>query len=308
MEIARETLRQFYKRTNQPLPPELIGGDENVSHFAVKRRTAINRCTPFNRRDYYKICLIIGTGWYRSNSTVYYIEKAALVFTSPALASQWESAIEKQDGFYCLFNDAFLLNSIRPDIKHTSPLFNPALQPIIMLNDAQVSQLSQYYLHMETLLEADYTYKHEMIKHVLQLLIHEGIRLQKTPEIAPKPMDRLVTNFFNLLDRQFPVDSPENPLRLTTPADYAQQLNVHVNYLNAMVKKCTDKTTREVIQEKIIAEAQKLLYNTNWDVAEIAYTLGFEYPSHFNKYFKQYTGITPLAFRKEHGISIPVHI
>lgn len=39
--------------------------------------------------------------------------------------------------------------------------------------------------------------------------------------------------------------------------------------------------------------------NTDWDAAEIAYSLGFLYPSHFNKYFKQYTGTTPLLFRKK---------
>jgi AraC-like DNA-binding protein len=45
------------------------------------------------------------------------------------------------------------------------------------------------------------------------------------------------------------------------------------------------------------AEAKTLLRNTNWNIAEIAYALGFEYPSHFNKYFKQFTTQTPLEFR-----------
>src|SRR5438270_10743483 len=98
MELARETLRQYYYRTNQPLPPELQGRDENASHFAVKQRTSAIRTTPCNRRDYYKICLIIGTGLYRSNNKEYLVEKAALVFTSPLLASQWES-LSDQDGF-----------------------------------------------------------------------------------------------------------------------------------------------------------------------------------------------------------------
>jgi len=303
-----ETLRQYYYRTNQPLPPELQGRDENVSHFTIKQRTSAIRITPYNRRDYYKVCLIIGTGLYRCNNKEYLVEKAALVFTSPLQASQWESLSVDQDGYYCLFNDSFLLNSIRPDIKHASALFNPAIEPIIMLDDEATKQFRTYFAHLEQLHIGDYTWKYDMIKHALQLLIHEGIRLQQSTQITAKPLDRVVTNFLDMLDRQFPVDSPENPLRLMTPADFATQLHVHVNYLNAMVKKSTGKTTREMIQEKIIDEAKKLLHNTNWDAAEIAYSLGFEYPSHFNKYFKQHTGITPLAFRKESETGVPTHI
>ena len=45
-------------------------------------------------------------------------------------------------------------------------------------------------------------------------------------------------------------------------------------------------------------EARTLLQNTDWDVSEVAYSLGFEYPSHFNKYFKQYENATPMHYRE----------
>ncbi len=105
--------------------------------------------------------------------------------------------------------------------------------------------------------------------------------------------DRLVNSFYSLLNQQFPVDSPENSLKLLTPAHFADQLHVHVNHLNSVVKKFSGKSTRTIIHERIVTEAKALLRNTNWNIAEIAYSLGFEYPSHFNKYFKQFASVAP---------------
>ena len=141
-----------------------------------------------------------------------------------------------------------------------------------------------------------------MIRNVLHLLILEGIRLQShlREDHPVKPTHRIVTSFFDLLNKQFPVDSPENPLTLISPSHYAAQLHVHVNHLNAIVKKHTGKSTTTILKERIVAEAKTLLSNTDWAVSEVAYSLGFEYPSHFNNYFKQYTSITPLAFREQH--------
>jgi len=52
------------------------------------------------------------------------------------------------------------------------------------------------------------------------------------------------------------------------------------------------------INERLLKEAQSLLLHTGWSVADIANSLGFEYASYFNNFFKKHAGITPLAFRK----------
>ncbi len=72
---------------------------------------------------------------------------------------------------------------------------------------------------------------------------------------------------------------------------------MHVNHLNSVIKKNTGKSTSVIIHDRMVAEAKALLRNTSWNVAEIAYALGFAYPSHFNKYFKKFTEVTPLEFR-----------
>jgi AraC-like DNA-binding protein len=75
-----------------------------------------------------------------------------------------------------------------------------------------------------------------------------------------------------------------------------------------VIKKHTSKTTRTIIHERVIFEAKTLLQNTDWNIAEIAYALGFEYPSHFNKYFKQFTSLTPKEFRSKTTALLPQHL
>ncbi|MEJ7664064.1 MAG: helix-turn-helix domain-containing protein [Hymenobacter sp.] len=103
--------------------------------------------------------------------------------------------------------------------------------------------------------------------------------------------------FLELLERQFPLDSPARPLRLRTASDYAACLSVHVNYLNRTVRTLTGKPTTAHIAERILGEAKVLLRHTTWPVADIAHGLGFAYPTYFNNFFKQHTGLTPTALR-----------
>jgi len=63
-------------------------------------------------------------------------------------------------------------------------------------------------------------------------------------------------------------------------------LNVHVNHLNRAIKETTDKTTSQIIAERILQESKILLKHSSWTVSEIAYALGYHEVTHFNNFFK----------------------
>ena len=109
--------------------------------------------------------------------------------------------------------------------------------------------------------------------------------------------ERITAVFLELLERQFPIESIERPLQLKTAQDFATHLSVHVNYLNSSVKEVTGKPTTTHIAERIISEAKALLQHTDWNIADIAYALGFEYPTYFNNFFKKKTGYIPKSIR-----------
>jgi len=299
--VPTESLLQFYERTGE-IPGDLLNNVAGEGHFNVRSARVPVRKTPFNRRDYYKICLSTSKG--PGNGILLYddleikLSQPCLICTNPTVPASIEITYEITNRVSCLFDRQFIEGVIPPDIQYASPLFNPSLHPVIKLTQEQASKFSYYLIEMQSLQKSDYPFKRNMIRNILQLLIHEGIRLQQE-QLPPSSIikDRLLTNFFSLLNQQFPIDSPEHSLKLLTPAHFADQLHVHVNHLNSVVKKHSGKSTRTIIHERVVTESKALLRNTNWNIAEIAYALGFEYPSHFNKYFKQFTGDSPMAFR-----------
>jgi AraC family transcriptional activator of pobA len=72
-----------------------------------------------------------------------------------------------------------------------------------------------------------------------------------------------------LLERQFPIDSPTLVLKLKNPADYADALSVHINHLNRSVKEVTGKTTTAHIAARIVKEAKALLQHTDWNIGDM---------------------------------------
>lgn len=147
--------------------------------------------------------------------------------------------------------------------------------------------------------ESDYMYKDELIRNYISLIIHESLKLEPEEnfERNKNASSRLTSVFLELLERQFPIETTDTPLKLKTAQHYAHYLNVHINYLNRAVKEITGKSTTTHITERIITEAKALLQHTDWSISEIAYSLGFDYPTYFNNFFKKQTGTNPKAFR-----------
>ena len=101
------------------------------------------------------------------------------------------------------------------------------------------------------------------------------------------------------MERQFPIDENHTTVELRTASDFAKQLNVHVNHLNRAVKEITEKTTSNIIAERILQEAKIMLKHSEWNVSEIANALGFTEVSHFNNFFKNKVQISPLKYRNQ---------
>jgi len=83
------------------------------------------------------------------------------------------------------------------------------------------------------------------------------------------------------------------------PADYARLLNISVPYLNECVKNATGFAVSHHIQQRVVLEAKRLLYHSDYSVKEIAATLGYDDYPYFSRLFNKQTGTTALAFRNK---------
>ncbi|WP_317164754.1 helix-turn-helix domain-containing protein [Hymenobacter ginkgonis] len=188
----------------------------------------------------------------------------------------------------------------RSESLQQSPLFKIGGTPVFKLNDEQAAYITGVFHKMLAEQNTDYLFRNDLIRTYIQLIIHEALRMQPAANFVhhSNAASRITSLFLELLERLFPVESPEQTLPLKTAQDFANRLSIHVNHLNRAVKEVTGKPTTAHIAERVISEAKALLHHTDWDVAAIGYGLGFEYASYFNNFFKKHTGSTPLAFRR----------
>lgn len=106
----------------------------------------------------------------------------------------------------------------------------------------------------------------------------------------------VIGSFESLLNEYFSSGKPQET-GIPTVAYFAEQLHLSANYFGDLVKKETGKTAQDYIHAKLVDVAKEKIFNPAKSVSEVAYELGFKYPQHFTRFFKQQVGCTPNEYR-----------
>ena len=276
-----------------------------VGHFNVFNVADLmlaNRDRPpmtFDRRAFYKISLIRGRSRIEYADQVVDVDGGALWFASSRVPYRWLPHDQSQTGYFCIFTDEFLQPTKGRMALEELPFYQPGAYPVVPVAETEFSAIEAIFRKMEQEIASDYAYKYDLLRAYLLEMIHYVQKLQPTPVLAPIPnaSARLAAQFADLLERQFPLESPQQRLRLRTATDYAAQLAVHVNHLNRVLKEATGHTTTALVSSRVAQEAKILLKQTSWNISEIADSLGFADVAHFCNFFKRQTGLTPGEFR-----------
>jgi len=300
--MKNTSLEQFYKQIATNIPDEItreIGHFNVFSHKEVFAQLKLRPVMPYNKRAYYKISLIQGKNRAEYADKVIDIKESALLFATPRVPYHWIPEDENQTGYFCIFTDEFLIRNKSGVVLEDLPIFQPGGYPIFEITNEQVKELTSIFLKMNKELSSDYVYKYDLLRNYLLELIHYGQKLQPASVLHPthNAASRVTSLFIELLERQFPIESPQQRLYLRTAKDYADRLAIHVNYLNKVLKENTGKTTTGIISNRITQEAKILLKQTDWNISEIAYSLGFEEVAHFSNFFRKQTTFSPNNFR-----------
>ena len=293
------TLAEFYQSKIHWMPENL---KQDIGHFNVFRLDDFVGPTachlPYSRKDFYKITLVTGRSNYHFADKTVEVRGNALLFANPMVPYDWEPLDDQQTGFFCIFTEAFLqrhLHAASLDL----PMFKPGSQPLYSLNEEQRLAAKQLFEKMFTELNSDYAYKYDLLRNYVLELVHSALKLQPATTLYKdsSAATRIASLFTELLERQFPLETPGQQVRLRNAHAFASQLAVHVNHLNRSLKEVTGKTTTQLIADRLVQEAHALLKHTAWNVSEISYCLGFEEPAHFNNFFRKHAGTTPTAVR-----------
>ncbi|MBC8082861.1 MAG: helix-turn-helix transcriptional regulator [Hymenobacter sp.] len=253
---------------------------------------------PYACRTYYKISLLRGPSRVEYADQVLELAHPTLLFSGPRVPFQW-LPLGPLTGQFCVFTADFLAPTKSGVTLEELPIFALREPPALRLTAEQEVRVQRVFHLMQEEMASDYAYKYDLLRTYVLELIHLGQKLRPGTALHPahSAAARLTSRFVELLERQFPLETPQQQLHLRTAQAFADQLAVHVNHLNKVLKETTGLTTTELIAGRVTQEAKILLRQTDWTIAQIADSLGFTDVAHFSNSFKRLTAFAPGAFR-----------
>lgn len=198
------------------------------------------------------------------------------------------------EGFVCMFTKSFYNHVYTGNrlIRSDSILTN--VPPYSDMEGSGGKDLWQRFRLLQREFSKNHPLSREILCLELKILILQYLRSAGTIEVPGRAVHhkkQLAEQFSELVDKHY------KEFRTTAP--YAKMLNITPNYLNALTKAYSGFTAGQLIKNRVILEAERLLMHTVASVSEISYELGFHDNSHFGTYFKSAKGISPQRYRTE---------
>ena len=241
-----------------------------------------------HRHHFYTFILITeGSGSHEIDFENYDLKPNRLFLIAPGQVHAWNK-LNSVKGFVVLFNDSFVALAKGRKLMSAWPLFRPHLPNYKDLTIHEQNLWIEELKSMEQEVTSPDSFSQDSIFYSIGKLLVRTSRLYLNQTPKNESHDFLFT-FQEQIEKHF--------LELRAPKEYAALLNITPNHLNSLSKKKSGKTAGELIRQRVLLEAKRLLAHTELSVAEIAYKLNFEDNSYFGRYFKKYTGQTPETFR-----------
>ncbi len=140
-------------------------------------------------------------------------------------------------------------------------------------------------------------YSRKLIVSNIELFLDYCIRFYDRQFITREVVHQgILERFETLLNRYFESENPQT-IGLPSVAYCAGELHLSAGYLGDLIRKETGKSAQEYIQAKVIDVAKEKVYDHSKSINQIAHELGFKYPQHFTRFFKQKVGHSPNAYR-----------
>lgn len=280
----------------------------DANHFIVKNRDnyPVKDYISPGRRQFFKIFHITsGTGVLTVGLHRYLMGTGDIAFLHPDEIMSWQTTSTETGGHFCLIHpDYFGTANHVLNLFRQYPYFKPS-KAVIQLNDDQSAKINSYFELMVTEDGGKNEDKKQAILLHLQMMLLEAQRAGKNlTDVAVPENYRYIHGFLNLLESSFQTKDPDTTVRIKNASEFADQLNVHPNYLNSLVKNQTGKTLREHIQERLLYEAKTLLLQTDWDIKTISYVLGFSEQAAFTSFFHKKERSSPSVYRESVAASL----
>lgn len=249
-----------------------------------------------HKHDFFLVVLVSkGSGTHEIDFVKHKVKPRMLFILKPGQMHHWKFSPET-DGFVFFHSLSFYEGGAR-SVYHF-PFFSTFQStPQFILPKASFEKTEFFMRELDAEFKLNDLFREKKIRALIDMVYIELSRIHVRPsshnKTSGKYLDKL-HKFELLLDKKFS--------EMKTASQYAARLNITEKHLNRIVRDSLNKTTTQLIAERIILEARRMLMHSGFNVNQIAAELGFADTSYFIRFFKKNSGETPLAFvRRYHS-------
>ena len=273
--------------------------NENFEHLiCIEKSQNYSLETPIQLAQYCIILIHKGEGIYHADFASFNFSGPTILFSTP-LQTIFVDQLKNIEYTIILFHgDFYCIEAHREEVACNGLLFNNIyLEPSIIISEQQHNDFCKLIQNFEE--ELSNPDSSEMIlKSYLQVILAKC----STAKLKTISHDTVIVSKDEKME-QFRILLDEKYSTLHKPNEYAEILSISPNTLTKKSIKYFGKTPTQLIQDRLILEAKKLLHLTTFSIKEIAYQLQFNDEYYFSRFFKKYTQVSPQTFRNKGGIA-----
>lgn len=214
-----------------------------------------------------------------------------LFLDKPGNKMEWN--LSKPFFGYAIFVNSKLLDRVASAYTFTGYNRHEAL----FLTDRESKILQDLFIKAYEEYQRDNFSVEVLVSYASLILSYTQTFYERQFDTQSKLYDKVVADFYRNIEHYFSDNKSTD--KLPSVAFFADKAGLSVNYFGDVIKHFTGQSPIEHIHQYIIQLSKKYLRETKLSINEIAYSLGFEYPTYFTRFFRQKTGISPSKFRNK---------
>lgn len=250
--------------------------------------------------DFYLVLVITkGSGVHYIDSRKYIVKPGAMFIISPGQIHKWELG-QSTDGYVLFFTNKYFLLDFNSEKLTSLPFLQSTISlPCIMLDEVQQKQILSVFIKIEKEYSARNLNYHELIRIYLNEMFIKLARFySKTHSLKSVCNYELVqlNKFQSLIDLYY---KKHEPLSF-----YADKMSITQKQLSYLCKKVLNKKPSQLITERLILEAKRLIIHSEYTISMISDVLNYSDNSYFNRIFKKNCNLTPEQYRNSFSYHI----
>ena len=271
-----------------------------ISVFDIEKAKPITSNITFNFGVYIIFLKEFKCGELKYGRNTYDFQEGTLVFVAPGqvLGVELSTVAVEQKGWALVFHPDLIKGTALGKHIQDYSFFSYDSHEALHLSEKEKQIVLDCFSKIQYEMEQSID-KHSktLITSNIELFLNYCTRFYDRQFITRDNANRGILERFETLLQDYFSSEKASETGLPSVAYCAGELNLSSNYFGDLIKKETGITAKEYIQSKVIDIAKERIFDMDKSISEVAYELGFKYPQHFTRLFKQKTGMSPLEYR-----------